>query len=177
MRLGRLDDAVRSLEEAERRLREAGDDDFHFVPIGMLGLVARLQGDLASARRRYVEVLDSSHQAGRRLGINMALDLLADMALLDGQPERAAVLAAAAAGLGEELGGAPSIELAGIPDPAARARAELGNKRYEAAVNRGRSSHLDEIVRLALAGTADTPVQPETRQRGSDVPPGKPPVR
>jgi tetratricopeptide (TPR) repeat protein len=177
MRLGRLEDAVSSLEEAEQHLREAGDDDFHFVPIGMLGVVARLQGDLAAARRRYFEVLGRSHQAGRQLGINMALGLLADLALLEGQPERAAVLAAAAAGLDEELGGTPSIELAGIPDPLARARAELGSRRYEAAVNRGRSSHIDEIVRLALAGTADTPVQPETRQRGSDVRPGKPPVR
>ena len=177
MRLGRLEDAVSSLEEAEQHLREAGDDDFHFVPIGMLGVVARLQGDLAAARRRYFEVLGRSHQAGRQLGINMALGLLADLALLEGQPERAAVLAAAAAGLDEELGGTPSIELAGIPDPLARARAELGSRRYEAAVNRGRSSHIDEIVRLALAGTADTPVQPEIRQLGSDVRPGKPPVR
>ena len=113
MRLGRLDDAVSSLEEAEQHLREAGDDDFHFIPIGMLGLVARLQGDLAAARRRYAKILGRSHQAGRQLGINMALDLLADLALLEGQPERAAVLAAAAAGLDEELGGTPSIELAG----------------------------------------------------------------
>jgi tetratricopeptide (TPR) repeat protein len=155
MRLGRLDDAVSSLEGAEQHLREGGDDDFHFVPLGMLGLVARLQGDLASARRSYAEVLRSSHQAGRRLGTNMALELLADLALLEGQPERAAVLAAAAAGLGEELGGTPSIELAGVPDPLARARAELESKRYEAAVNRGRSSDIDEIVRLALAATAD----------------------
>jgi predicted ATPase/class 3 adenylate cyclase len=156
MRLGRLPDAVSSLEEAEQHLREAGADDFHFVPIGMLGLVARLQGDLAGARRSYAEVLGRSHQAGRQLGISMALDLLADLALLEGQPERAAVLAAAAAGVDEELGGSPSIELAGIPDPLTRARAELGNEQYEAAVNRGRTSHIDEIVRLALAGTADT---------------------
>ena len=52
----------------------------------------------------------------------MALNLLADMALLEGQPERAAVLAAAAAGLAEDLGGTPSIELAGIPDPLAGPR-------------------------------------------------------
>ena len=156
MRLGRFDDAVTSLEEAEQYLREAGDDDFHFVPIGILGLVARLQGDLAVARRRYAEVLGPSHQAGRPLGINMALDLLADLALLEGQAERAAVLAAAAARLDDELGGTPSLELAGIPDPLARARAELGEERYEAAVSRGRSSPIDEIVRLALAGPDDT---------------------
>jgi hypothetical protein len=87
----------------------------------------------------------------------MALNLLADLALLDDEPGWAAVLAAAAAGLDEELGGTPSIELAGIPDPLAQARAELGEERYEAAVNRGRSMPIDEIVRLALAATADTP--------------------
>jgi predicted ATPase/class 3 adenylate cyclase len=157
MRLGRLDDAVRSLEEAEQHLREAGDDDFHFAAIGMLGLVARLQGDLASARRNYAEVLSRSHQEGHQLGINMALSLLADLALLVGEPEQAAVLAVAAASLEEELGGTPSIELAGIPDPLTQARAELGDERYGAAVNRGRSMPIDEIVRLAFAGTADTP--------------------
>ena len=115
MRLGRLDDAVRSLEEAERHARETGDDDFHFVPVGLLGLVARLQGDLAGARRRYAEILSRSHQAGGRLGTTMALGLLADLALLEGEPERAAVLAAAAAGLDEELGGLPRSSLPAFP--------------------------------------------------------------
>jgi non-specific serine/threonine protein kinase len=177
MRLGRLDEAVRNLEEAERHFREAGEDDFHFIPVGLLGLAARLQGDLPSARRRYAEVLGSSHRAGRQLGIGMGLQFLGDLALHEGQPERAAVLAAAAAQQAEDLGGAPSIELAGVPDPLIGARAELGNERYEDAVNRGRSSHIDEIVLLALTGTADTPAQPEARQRGADVRPGEPPVR
>jgi predicted ATPase len=178
MRLGRLDDAVSNLEEAEQHVREAGEDDFHFVPIGMLGMVARLQGDLATARRRYAEILGPSHQAGRQLGINLALVSLADLALLEGQPERAAVLAAAAANLNEELGGTPSIELTGVPDPLAGARAALGQERYEAAVNRGRSSPIDEIVRLALSATTDSPAQPEAGQGGgAEVRPGKPPVR
>jgi len=52
----------------------------------------------------------------------MALGFLADLALLDGQPEHTAVLAAAR--LAEQHGGAPSPELVGIPDPLQRARAE-----------------------------------------------------
>jgi hypothetical protein len=149
---------VRSLEEAERHLREAGADDFHFVPVGVLGIIARLRGDLAAARRRYGEVLGLSYRAGRQLGINMALVFLADLALVEGQPERAAVLAAAAVRHAEELGGTPSIELAGIPHPLARARAELESERYDAATARGRSSSIDEIIQYALADAADAPV-------------------
>jgi predicted ATPase/class 3 adenylate cyclase len=177
MRLGRLDAAAGTLEEAERHFREAGDEDFYFVPVALLGLVARLQGDLATARRRYAEILGPSHRAGRQLGMNIALEFLADLALLEGQPERAAILAAAAAQQAEELGGTPSIELAGVPDPLARARAKLGNERYEAAVARGRSTPIDDIVRLALANTADPPAQPRIEQGGADVQLTRPPLR
>jgi predicted ATPase/class 3 adenylate cyclase len=155
MRLGHLDEAEKSLEEAERVFRQAGDDGSLFIPAGLLGLAARLRGDLTEARRQYVEVLLKSQAGGGHIGITMALEFLADLALVQGESEHAAVLGAAEARLTEELGGTPSLELAGIPNVLERARAELGDEMYEAATTRGRSAPLEEIVQLALTGVVE----------------------
>jgi predicted ATPase/class 3 adenylate cyclase len=154
MRLGNVDAATETLEDAERAFREVGDDESLFIPNGLLGLAARLRGDLAAARRRYVELLVRSRDAGGHLRTTMALEFLADLALLQGEPERATVLGAAEARLTEELGGTPSLELAGIPNVLERARAELGDERYEAAMTQGRFTPLEEIVQLALTDVA-----------------------
>ena len=146
-----LDDAVRTLEEGERAFREAGADDFRFIPICLLGLAARLQGDHAGAWRRYVETLNSSHRRGFLLGVSLALMSMADLALLEGKPEPATILAAAAERLGEELGGTPPIESAGIAHPLQRVRTVLEREQYDAAVAQGRQTPTDEIVQLALA--------------------------
>jgi predicted ATPase/class 3 adenylate cyclase len=150
-----LDDAVKTLVEGERAFREAGEDDFRLIPICMLGLAARLQGDHAGAWRRYVETINSAHRTSFLLGISMALVCMADLALLEGKPEPATTLAAAAARLSEELGGTPPTESVGIVHPLERARAELTQERYDAVVARGRETPLDEIVQLALAVAAD----------------------
>jgi hypothetical protein len=151
-----LDDAVRTLEEAERAFREAGEDNLRFMPICLLGLTARLQGDHAGAWGRYVEALNSSHRRSFLLGISLTLACMADLALLEGKPEPATILAAAAARLSEELGGTPPFESVGIAHPLQRARAELTQKRYDTAVARGRETPIDEIVQLALAAAAGT---------------------
>jgi hypothetical protein len=142
-----LDDAVRTFEEAERAFRAAGEDDLRFMPICLLGLTARLQGDHAGAWRRYSEALNSSHRGGFLLGMSLTLVCIADLALLEGKP----ILAAAAVRLSEELGGTPPFESVGIAHPLARARAELALERYDAAVAQGREAPIDEIVQLALA--------------------------
>jgi predicted ATPase/class 3 adenylate cyclase len=150
-----LDDAVNTLAEAESAFREAGEDDFRLIPFCLLGLAARLHGDHVSAWRRYVETISSSHGTNFLLGINMALVCMADLALLEGQPEPATVLAAASRRLSDELGGTPPIESLGIVHPLERARTELTQERYEVAVARGRETPIDEIVQLALAVAAD----------------------
>jgi predicted ATPase/class 3 adenylate cyclase len=150
-----LDEAVNTLAEAESAFREAGEDDFRLIPFCLLGLAARLHGDHVSAWRRYVETISSSHGTNFLLGINMALVCMADLALLEGQPEPATVLAAASRRLSDELGGTPPIESLGIVHPLERARTELTQERYEVAVARGRETPIDEIVQLALAVAAD----------------------
>ena len=78
---------------------------------------------------------------------------MADLALLEGQPEPATILAAGAERLSEDLGGTPPIESVGIAHPLERARTELGRERYDA-VAQGRETPIDEIVQLALAVSA-----------------------
>ena len=150
-----LEDAVRTFEEAERAFRAAGEDNMRFMPICLLGLTARLQGDHASAWRRYREALNSSHRSVFLLGMSLTLVCIADLALLEGKPEQATILAAAAARLSEELGGTPPFESVGIAHPLQRARTELTQERYDAAVARGRETPIDEIVQLALAVAPD----------------------
>jgi hypothetical protein len=162
-----LDDAVRTLEEAERAFREAGEDNLRLTPICLLGLTARLQGDHAGAWGRYGEALNSSHRRGFLLGISLALACMADLALLEGKPEPATILAAAAARLSEELGGTPPFESVGIAHPLQRARAELTQKRYDTAVARGRETPIDEIVQLALRPAPSTSsMAPSTLEAG-----------
>jgi hypothetical protein len=146
-----LDDAVRTFEEAEGVFREAGEDNLGPMPICLLGLTARLQGDHAGAWRRCREALNSSHRRDFLLGMSLTLTCMADLALREGKPEPATILAAAAARLSEELGGTPPFESVGIAHPLQRARAELTQERYEAAVARGRETPIDEIVELAFA--------------------------
>jgi predicted ATPase/class 3 adenylate cyclase len=150
-----LDDAVETFKEAERAFREAGEDDFRLIPICMLGMAARLQGDHARAWRRYVETIKSAHRTSFLLGVSLALVCMADLALLEGKPEPAAMLAAASQRLSDELGGTPPTESLGIVHPLERARAELTLERYDGAVARGRETPIDEIVQIALAVAVD----------------------
>jgi len=152
MQFRRLGDAASHLEEATDVFRQAGDTTMSLIAEGILGLCARLQGDRAGARRRYIDVLHAAQRTGAHIALTLPLAALADLALLEGDPERAAILDAAQAQLTEGLGGAPSFQLMGIPDVSERARTELGDERYGAAVARGRSATLEEVIALALEG-------------------------
>jgi predicted ATPase/class 3 adenylate cyclase len=160
MQLGNLEGATRHLDEATVLFERAGQDGMALISLGLLGVCSRLEGDLAAARQRYVDVLVRSNSAGAYATLTLPLAALADLALLEGDAERAAVLGAAEAQLGERLGGTPSFQLMGIPDVLERARAELSDHRYQAALALGRSAHLDEIVTLALSGATDAKAAP-----------------
>lgn len=109
MQLGRLEEARRHLEEAAALFREAGDDTMALITDGLLGVCFRLEGDLTGARRSYVDVLVRTNRARANTFITLPLQALADLALLEGDPERAVILDAAQAGVAERFGGTPSL--------------------------------------------------------------------
>lgn len=150
MRHGELDDAVAHLHEARLLWEQAEDEHSVIIPIGLAGMAARLRGDVATARAHYVEVLNRSRRSGQFLGYSLALSGLADLALQRGDAELAAILDAAQQELTEQLGGTPTFELLGISAASQRARAELGDERYEAAASRGRSTPINDVLDLAL---------------------------
>ena len=141
--------AKRHLDEAAAVFHGAGDESTALIADGLYGVCLRLQGDLAAARRRYLDVLERVEVMNAQITMGLPLQALADLALLEGDPERAAMLDSAQAQLAERLGGTPSLDLMGIPAVAERARTELGDERYEAACARGRSMPLHEVIRLA----------------------------
>jgi predicted ATPase len=155
LQLGRIAGAMTHLHEATATFEHAGDAPLALIAAGVLGMCDRLAGDLTAARRRYRDVLIRSHLVGADVVTSLPLAALADLALLEGDAERAAVLIGAQARLVERLGGTPTFDLVGIPDVGDRARAELEPARYEGAVARGRSMPLDEVVRLALLDAGD----------------------
>ncbi|CAN5126842.1 hypothetical protein BH18CHL2_BH18CHL2_08270 [soil metagenome] len=158
-----LDAAARHLEEGMALFERGGDDSMALVPAGLLGVCARLKGDLGAARRRYVDVLIRAQRAGWHAGVTLPIAGLADLALLEGDAERAAVLGGAQAQVAERLGGTPSFTLVGVADVLEQARSELCDERYQLAATRGRSTPLDEIILLALSGGAEAEARPGRR--------------
>jgi hypothetical protein len=146
------------LEEAATVLHAAGDESFALIADGLYGVCLRLEGDLAAARQRYLDVLARAEAMNVHIALGLPLQALSDLALLQGDPELAVVLDGAQAQLAERLGGTPGFEVMGIPTVAERARSELAKERYEAAYARGRSMPLGDVIRLARgADTLDHP--------------------
>jgi len=154
MKLGDLDAARRHLEEASALFHAVGDEALALIADGLLGVCSRLDGDLAGARQRYLEVLSRAEILAAHMTLGLPLQGLADLALLEGDADRAAVLNAAQAKLGEQLGGTPSLELMGVPNVPDGARVDLGDERYEAAEARGRAMPIGDVINLARGDPA-----------------------
>jgi predicted ATPase/class 3 adenylate cyclase len=159
MRLGRFQEARAHLEEAREACPEVAP--MRLIIDALLGVCSRLEGNLATARSVYLDILDRAERSGVDLFMPLPLQCLADLALAEGDSERAVILDVAQATIAERLGGVPSLELAGLPNVQEQARQELDDARFEAAVARGRSAPLDEIVRLALSGPGETQARSE----------------
>ncbi len=158
MRFRDIGAAKRHLEEAATVFHAAGDESSALIADGLSGVCLRLEGDLAAARQRYVDVLARAEAMNVHIALGLPLQALSDLALLQGNPELAVVLDGAQAQLAERLGGTPGFEVMGIPTVAERARTEIGGERYEAAYASGRSMPLGDVIRLARGDdTLDRP--------------------
>ena len=110
-----------------------------------LGLLAGTEGDLALARTRHAEALAAVRPTHDAPVIAHVVVGLADLALREGDPARAAEL------LGASLGirGTPDASIADCARIEAAARAALGEDGYAEALGRGRAAGLDAIRSFA----------------------------
>jgi len=152
---GRYADAARLLDEALTLAREINEPLALLLVSGNTGLVRLFTGDNDGARIAFEDQLRICRDHNIRWPASEGLAGLAAIAAGDEQLERAAHL----------LGAASAIGLVGHPDVAARleqqflepARAQLGDRRWNDAVQAGRKIAFRDAIEMALAapGTLD----------------------
>jgi tetratricopeptide (TPR) repeat protein len=149
---GDLDRARQLYEEALELQRKSGDTQSIAIYLGNLGEVARDQGDMAGASAYYRESLHLWDQLKDRWNITATLDGMASLAIAAGQPDRAARLLGAAAGLRDAAGAAlPANERADHERHVAAVRDMLGEEVLGEIWATGHSLTLDNAVAEALA--------------------------
>ncbi len=151
-------EAARLCEEVREICEDHGERWALAYALYGLAYVAWAEGDPARARRLLEECLVIGDSFRDLLVVALAVELLAPVALDEGDPAEAAVLQGAAGGLwplvGAELFGSVCYRLPRVLCER-RARALLGDARYEERVRRGVPLGLEGTVRRALGRGAE----------------------
>jgi predicted ATPase/DNA-binding SARP family transcriptional activator/Tfp pilus assembly protein PilF len=147
---GHHDQAWTLLEEALAVQRELGDVWNATRAQAHLGVVARKRGDLDAARHLFGAALAGQAEVNDRTGVATSLELFAELAVGDGDPQRATLLFAAAGLLRDAVGLVPMNVFQREEPPLGRLRSELGDDGFEEAWAAGRSLMMDELVAYAL---------------------------
>ncbi len=136
---------------ARGKVRDSGTA----VVLFNLGLVAFAQGDHARARSFFSEALEICKEIGDKLGSVGAVEGLAGVYGIQGEPARAARLFGAADAFHKAIN-APvqSGDLADYERFVAGARAAIAAEAFDAAWAEGRAMSLDQAIELALAEPA-----------------------
>jgi len=136
--LGRYDDALRSMREARDLAEKAGGDWLAAGSRMQLAILAVLQGRLSEARGLLEEALDRSLAARSTAFVTLSLAGYAQLAFAEGDPERAARLEGAAAGLRRRAGLQVWPALRHSEDElVAQVRKTLGAARFDQAFSAG----------------------------------------
>lgn len=151
------DDTHRASDLFERVLVLLAKEPDHFAVVyalNGLGGAARRQGDFAAAQARYVQVFSISNRIGVKWGYCFCLAGFGALALVRGQPERAARLFAAREHLHASLyveDYYPS-EVRDREDSIAEARAQLGDEAFSAAWAAGQAMSEEEMLAYVKEG-------------------------
>ena len=153
---GDLDGAARTYQEAVAIWRGTGQGNWLAMTLNNLGSVHALRGDVGAARAHLEESLSLSQRLGNRRRLAFTLAAAATLAAVDGQPERAVRLDAAAAVTAAELGFS-LVQPAYAPHipHLERARRALGPAAAASATATGQMTPLAQAVDETLAWLAE----------------------
>jgi len=148
--LGRYDDALRHLREGNDLAERFGNSWLSATSHAQLGTLALMRGRLDEARGLFDEGLDQSLAAHSTQLVSLCLAGFARLAWLEGDADRAALLAGAADGLRRRVGlqAWPMIRR-GEAELAARIREALGAERFAEVFAAG--ARLDRQAAVAAA--------------------------
>ncbi|MEU1118332.1 MULTISPECIES: regulator [unclassified Streptomyces] len=171
---GELGDAVELCEHVRLVCEDHGERWALAYALYVLGYAAWTRGEARTARELLADALDLDHRFHDLLGTVLSLELLALFTVTEGDPAEAAVLQGAAARVWPSVG-LPLFGSAHFGGPHAlceeRARAALGDERYEECVRAGAGLELDAAVARALRtgpGNDRTRRLPRPEGRGGD---------
>jgi tetratricopeptide (TPR) repeat protein len=116
----------------------------------MLGGVDRTEGNFDAAERRFRASLTAGRQHNLPVVVASALYAIADLALARGQPDRALRLMGAYEAMRDEIGEAPSGEVAMVGDVRGVATARMDARAAESLYQEGRVMGVDDAVAYAL---------------------------
>jgi predicted ATPase/class 3 adenylate cyclase len=151
LRLGDSAEAAKLASEALAIAERTGDRysaAFNFFSLGVLALRG---GDMSTAADHFGEALQRTQAAQAPIGIAVAFDAHAELALALADADSATRLAAAAQRMRGEIGGAPSMTLAGIGAPLESARQKMEPEDFERAAAAGAAMSTEAAIALAYS--------------------------
>lgn len=155
--LQQTDAAATIVDEMYARCSAAGESWSHSYALWLRGMLALIRDDLEQAERDLADALRIKAPFRDTLGLALTLEVASWTAVAQGHAERAAVLFGGTDAVWGTLG---SRQLRGKRSPfEARAREQVGDKRFDGAYGRGSSMTVDETVAFALR-TEDADVEP-----------------
>jgi len=145
------------LEEALAMAERAADKMATGMGHHTVAQVARLQGRLDDAAEHYRSAIRMARDLGATLAVGEPMQGLAAILIATGDAERGVRLLGAEAAIREQAGGGAPPEWLRLGDPFSEAKAQLGEERYQAAWDMGRSLTVDQAMADALGEPAATP--------------------
>jgi tetratricopeptide (TPR) repeat protein len=146
----RLEEALAMAERAENRMAIGTGN--HTV-----AQVARLQGRLDDAAEHYRSAIRMARDLGATLAVGEPMQGLAAILIATGDAERGVRLLGAEAAIREQAGGGAPPEWLRLGDPFSEAKTQLGEERYQAAWDTGRSLTVDQAMADALGEPVASP--------------------
>lgn len=137
-------------EDAQATFINLQDPYFMAFTERLLGGVDRFEGNFDAAESRFRASLTAARQHDLPVVVASALYAIADLALARGQPERALRLVGACEAMRDEIGEAPSGEMAFVGDVRGAASALMDAAAAESLYEQGRAMELDDAVAYAL---------------------------